>query len=42
MEDSVYFFIGSVIIVVLLVEYIYHCTYIPNLKKAAQNNYQDW
>ena len=42
MEDELYIYIGYIIAIVLIVEYIYHCTYLPNLKRGAQNGYQDW
>ena len=33
--------IGYVAVVVLTVEYIYWCRYLPNMKRLAQNDYRD-
>jgi hypothetical protein len=41
MEPTTIFIIGYILTVILIVEYIYHCRYIPNMRRLAANNYQD-
>ena len=41
MEETTILFIGYIVTVILIVEYIYWYRYIPNMRRLAQNNYQD-
>lgn len=35
------FCIGYILVLILIVEYIYYCRYLPNMRRLAQNNYRD-
>ena len=41
--DDLYFYGGItyVILIFVIVEYIYWCRYIPNMRRLAQNDYRD-
>lgn len=41
MDDLTITIIGYIVAVILIVEYIYHCRYIPNMRRLAANNYRD-
>ncbi len=33
--------LGYIVAVILIVEYIYWCRYLPNMRRLAANNYRD-
>lgn len=35
------FVIVYILALILIVEYIYHCRYLPNMRRLAQNDYRD-
>jgi hypothetical protein len=41
MEILTLLYIGYIVLLILIVEYIYWCRYLPNMRRLAQNNYQD-
>jgi hypothetical protein len=41
MDNETLFVIGYIAVVILIVEYIYWCIYIPNMRRLAQNDYRD-
>jgi hypothetical protein len=41
MDELTLYYIGYILLVILIVEYIYWCRYLPNMRRLAQNNYQD-
>ena len=41
MDELTVFCIGYIVALVLVVEYIYWCRYLPNMRRLAANNYQD-
>jgi hypothetical protein len=41
METETIFVIVYILAIILIVEYIYHYRYIPNMRRLAANNYQD-
>lgn len=42
MDQTTYFLIGYIIAVILLAEYIYHCKYIPTMRKLVEHDYKDF
>lgn len=41
MDLQTYLYLGYIISVILIFEYIYRFRYIPNMRRLATNNYQD-
>ncbi len=35
------FCIGYIVVLILIVEYIYWCRYLPNMRRLAENDYRD-
>lgn len=41
MEETTILYIGYIVTIILIVEYIYWCRYLPNMQRLAANNYRD-
>ncbi len=41
MDELALFCIGYIVLLFLIVEYIYYCRYLPNMRRLAQNDYRD-
>ncbi len=41
MDELTVFCIGYIVVLVLIVEYIYWCRYLPNMRRLAENDYRD-
>jgi hypothetical protein len=41
MEMETLLVLGYIVAVILIVEYIYWCRYLPNMRRLAANNYRD-
>lgn len=41
MDELTLFCIGYIVLLLLIVEYIYWCRYIPNIRRLAANDYRD-
>ena len=41
MDELTLFCIGYIVLLVLIVEYIYWCRYLPNMRLLAENGYRD-
>lgn len=41
MDNLDIFVIVYILALILIVEYIYYCRYLPNMRRLAQNDYRD-
>jgi hypothetical protein len=41
MDNTTLLYIGYILLVILIAEFIYWRRYLPNMRRLAENNYQD-